>query len=313
MSHFVGIDVSKDHLDVHVRPSEETRRYTYQDSALEELVKWLDEVGTDSIVVEATGGYEQRLVAELLTHKLPVSVINPQRIRNFARATGQLAKTDSIDAAVLSHFGEALRPRAQPITDSCLDELRELLTRRRQLIDMMVVEKNRLGLARKGVRGEILQHIGWLEKRIATLDNDMNQRIQSTPAWKAKDQLLQSVPSIGRIGSFYILTHLPELGLLTRRQIAALVGVAPLACDSGRFRGKRSIQGGRTVVRNILYMCALVATRHNAVIRAFYQKLLAAGKPKMVALIARMRKLLTILNAMVRYNQPWSDSHAKTA
>src|SRR5262249_54191648 len=184
--------------------------------------------------------------------------------------------------------------------------------RRQQLLEMVVAEKNRLSLARKGVRGEILQHIRWMEKRLSALDMDLNQRIQSSPTWRAKDELLQSVPSIGRIGSFFILTHLPELGLLDRRQIAALVGVAPMACDSGRFRGKRSIQGGRAPVRNVLFMCTLVATRHNPLIRDFYRRLLAAGKPKMIAIVACMRKLLTILNAMLKHNRPWNIADAKS-
>ena len=252
---FVGIDVSKDHLDVHVLPSNETRRLLNQSSALRELVKWLTDLEPESIIVEATGGYEQLLVGVLLSHQLPVSVINPQRVRNFAKATGQLAKTDAIDASVLAQFGEALRPKIRPVGDDALEELRAVLTRRHQLIDMLVAEKNRLALARKGVRGEILKHISWLEKHISDLDSDLNQRIQSTPTWKAKDEILQSVPGIGRVGSFFVLTHLPELGLLDRRQIAALVGVAPVACDSGKFRGKRFIQGGRTQLRNVLYMC----------------------------------------------------------
>jgi transposase len=313
MSSFIGIDVSKEHFDVHVRPSNESRHFLYQDSHLSELVDWLGQLQPDLIVLEATGGYEQRLVAILLSRQLPVSVINPQRVRHFAKATGQLAKTDAIDAAVLSQFAEALRPKPLPLPDDSIEELRALLDRRRQVVEMIVAEKNRLALARKGVRGDILKHISWLEKRLVDLDNDLNQRIQSSPIWKAKDELLQSVPSIGRIGSFYILTHLPELGLLDRRQIAALVGVAPIACDSGRFRGKRSIHGGRTQVRNVLYMCTLVATRFNPTIRDFYKKLLAAGKPKMVALVACMRKLLTILNAMLKQNRSWSVSDAKIA
>jgi transposase len=313
MSLFVGIDVSKEHLDIHVRPSNEKRRFRYQDPQLIELVQWLMELRPESIVMEASGGYEQRLVAVLLSQQLPVSVINPQRARHFAKATGQLAKTDAIDAAILAEFGEALRPKTESLPDELTEELCALLDRRRQLVDMIVAEKNRLALARKGVRGDILKHISWMEKRLSDLDEDLNQRIQSSPTWRAKDQVLQSVPGVGRVGSFYILTHLPELGLFDRRQIAALVGVAPMASDSGRFRGKRFIQGGRSQVRSALYMCTLVATRFNPVIRDFYKKLLAAGKPKMLALVACMRKLLTILNSMLKNNRSWSIADAKTA
>jgi transposase len=313
MNSFVGIDVSKEHLDVHVIPSNQSRRFVYEDPELNDLVQWLVQLQPQTIVVEASGGYEQRLVAVLLSRQLPISVINPQRARHFAKATGQLAKTDAIDAAVLAHFGQVLQPKTEHLSDEATEEFKALLDRRKQVVDMIVAEKNRLALARKGVRGDILKHISWLEKRLSDLDADLNQGIQSSPTWKAKDKMLQSVPGIGRIGSFYILTHLPELGLFDRRQMAALVGVAPIACDSGRFRGKRSIQGGRSSVRSALYMCTLVATRHNPVIRDFYKKLLLAGKPKMLALVACMRKLLTIINAMLKNNRPWSLANAKTA
>jgi transposase len=310
-THFVGIDVSKDKLDSHIRPLDQSDTFSYNEVGLNKLVALLQQVQPQVIVLEATGGYERPLVALLLTNNLPVAVVNPERVRHFAKATGQLAKTDGIDAAILSRFAELFRPPTRPLPDAFSEELRDLLARRRQILEMIVAEKNRLELARKPIRGQILQHIKWLEKRLSSTDRDLNQRIQSSPTWKAKDDLLQSVPSIGPVGSSSLLIQLPELGTLNRHQIAALVGVAPMNQDSGRFKGHRITQGGRASVRSALYMCTLVATRHNPIIKDFYQRLVLAGKPKMVALIASMRKLLTILNSMVKYNRPWDSSYAK--
>ena len=310
---FVGIDVSKDKLDVHIRPIDQSETISYTEGGLSQLVAWMKQVQPQVIVIEATGGYERRLVAILLTNELPVAVINPERVRHFAKATGQLAKTDGLDAAVLSLFAQTLQPQPRPLSDAFSEELRDLLARRRQILNMIVAEKNRLETARKPIRGQILQHIKWLEKRLLEVDKDLNQRIQSSPTWKAKDELLRSVPSIGPVGSSSLLIQLPELGTLDRHQIAALVGVAPINQDSGRFKGHRITQGGRASVRSALYMCTLVAIRHNSLIRDFYQRLVLAGKPKMVALIASMRKLLTILNSMIKHNRSWDPSYAKNS
>jgi len=314
-SAFVGIDVSKDKLDLHVRPSGYGQSFNYDESGLKSLVRTLQEVPLiESIVLEATGGFERHVVAVLLSHQLPVVVVNPQRVRHFAKAEGQLAKSDPIDAALLSNFAQKLRPPARPIADESLLELRDLLARRLQVVDMISAEKNRLASApRKSIRQQITEHIQWLQKRLASIDHDLHSRIQSSPTWKNKDELLQSVPSVGPATSSSLLIQLPELGVLNRHQIAALVGVAPYPWDSGRFKGHRITMGGRTAVRSALYMATLVATRHNPLIRAFYQRLVQSGKPKMVALVASMRKLLTILNSMLKHNRSWDPSYEKNS
>jgi len=309
---FVGIDVSKDHLDVHVRPDDQQRRFEYDADGLTDLVKMQTELRPNLIVIEATGGYEQRVVATLAAQQLPVVVVNARRVRDFAKATGQLAKTDRLDAAVLSDFGEKLRPQLRTLPDESREELKALLVRRRQLVDMMTAEKNRQSTAPKRIRRHIQTHIDWLQKQLAEIDEDLAGTIQQSPMWKAKDEILQSTPGIGPTTSTTMLAALPELGSLNRHTIAALVGVAPMNQDSGKFRGRRAIQVGRHSVRTILFMSTLVATKHNPVIRAFYQRLLAAGKPKMVAITACMRKLLTILNAMLKTNSHWNSEHAKT-
>jgi len=311
---FVGIDVSKEKFDVHVRPSDHSRTFRYDEEGLEQLVAVLQIVQPriETIVLEATGGYERRLVAVLLAAQLPVVVINPQRVRHFAKATGQLAKTDSIDASILSLFGQTLRPQPREVPDKSLEDVRDLLARRRQIVSMITAEKNRLSTAvRKSIRREIQDHIHWLIKRLKSTDDELHRHIQSSATWKAKDDLLQGVPGVGPVSSSSLLIQLPELGTLNRRQIAALVGVAPINQDSGRFKGHRITQGGRTSTRSALYMCTLVATQHNAVIRHFYRRLVQSGKPKMLALIASMRKLLTILNSMLKHNRTWDDSYAK--
>jgi transposase len=307
---FVGIDVSKDYLDVHIRPDDQQQRFAYDNDGLAALVKSQTEIQPSLIVIEATGGYEQRVVAVLAAQQLPVVVMNARRIRDFAKATGQLAKTDRLDAAVLSDFGEKLRPQPNALPDESREQLKALLVRRRQLVDMITAEKNRQSIAPKGIRREIQTHIDWLKKRLERVDDDLSRSIKSSPIWKAKDDILQSTPGIGPTTSTTMLAALPELGSLNRRAIAALVGVAPMNRDSGQWRGRRTIQGGRSSVRTVLFMSTLVAIKHNPVIRHLYQRLIAAGKPKMVAITACMRKLLTILNAMLKTHSHWSPQHA---
>jgi transposase len=311
ISRFVGIDISKDHLDVHIRPDDRQQRFTYDNDGLGSLLEMMTELRPQLIVMEATGGYEQRVVAVLATHQLPVAVVNARRVRDFAKATGQLAKTDRLDAAVLSDFADKLRPQAGALPDESREELKALLARRRQLVDMITAENNRQLMAPKGIQREIRAHIDWLKKRLKKVDDDLSRSIKASPIWKAKDDILQSTPGIGPTASTTMLAILPELGTLNRRTIAALVGVAPMNRDSGKWRGRRAIQGGRSAVRTTLFMCTLVAVKHNPVIHALYQRLLAAGKPKMVAITACMRKLLTILNAMLKTNSHWSSDHAK--
>lgn len=305
---FVGIDVSKDQLDVHVRPTSEVLEFAYDDAGLTELVRRLVALPVTLIVLEGTGGIESRLVAVLGTHGLPVVVVNPRQVRDFARATGELAKTDRIDAAMLSLFAERIRPPVRALPDEAARDFEALLTRRRQLVDMLSAERNRLLQAHTSVRKQIQKHIQWLERQLAGIEQDLVKAIQASPLWQARENLLRSVPGVGRVLARTLIGHLPELGALNRKQIAKLVGVAPLADDSGKRRGPRHIWGGRTEVRAILYMATLVATRHNPVIRSHYLQLLARGKAPKLALTACMRKLLVTLNAMVRSNQPWSPS-----
>jgi transposase len=308
---YVGIDVSKDHFDVHVRPDDRKQRFNYDNDGLQGVLSLMKEVRPQLIVMEATGGYEQRLVAVFAAQAFPVAVINAKRVRDFAKATGKLAKTDRLDAAVLSDFADKLRPEPSALPDESREELKALLARRRQLIDMITAENNRQLTAPKAIQREIRAHIEWLRRRLKKTDDDLTRHIKASPIWKAKDQILQSTPGIGPTTSMTMLAVLPELGSLNRRTIAALAGVAPMNRDSGKWRGRRTIQGGRTTVRNALFMCTLVATKFNPTIKALYQRLLLAGKPKMVALTACMRKLLIILNAMLKTNTPWSEDHAK--
>lgn len=310
---FVGIDVAKATLDVALRPTDERWRVANNDAEARALVERLRPHTPTLIVLEATGGFENAVVAALAAAGLPVVVANPRQVRDFGKATGQLAKTDVIDAQILALFAERVRPTPRPLPDEAAQALDALLTRRRQLVEMLTAEKNRLGFARPPVRRGITQHIRWLERRLKDVDHDLDQAIQASPVWRAKDNLLQSTPGVGPVLSRTLLGELPELGMLTRKEIAALVGVAPLARDSGTIRGKRMVWGGRAPVRAVLYMGALVASKHNPTIRVFYRRLLAAGKPKKVALTACMRKLLTILNAMVRTNTPWRTPSSLTA
>ena len=302
---FVGIDVSKAHFDVAVHEQALEWQADNTAAGIGELLHRLQDVAPTLIVLEATGGFEVPLVAELAAVQLPVVVINPRRVRDFARSTGQLAKTDKLDAKLLAHFAAALRPTPRRLPTDQEEHLTALLTRRKQLIEMLTVEKNRLSTVRPVMRSELEAHVAWLTERLASLDQDIDHFVQGSPLWQAKDTLLKSVPGIGRITASTLLAMLPELGTLNRQQIAALVGVAPLNKESGRKRGKRRIYGGRAPVRNVLYMAALSAKAHNPTIKKFYEHLLARGKEKKVALTACMRKLLVILNAMVRTQQSW--------
>lgn len=308
---FVGVDVSKAKFDGEVIPSGERVVGTNDDAGISELVARLKAIGPQLIVLEATGGYENALVAGLGAAALPVAVVNPRQVRDFARATGQLAKTDRIDAHVLALFAERVKPQVRPVSLEAIQSLDALITRRRQLIRMLTEERNRLPLASPQVKPNIKSHIEWLERQLKDIDRELAETIRKSPIWRAKDDLLRSAPGVGRVVSGTLLAELPELGHLNRKQIAALVGVAPLACDSGTLRGRRMVWGGRSAVRAALYMAALVAARHNAAIQAFHHRLTQAGKPPKVVITACMRKLLTILNAMVRTQTHWTPAPAR--
>lgn len=306
---YVGIDVAKANMDVAVHQSKKQWSFTNDDRGIGQAVSLLQELAPELVVLEATGGIEMSLVAALVAAGLPVVVANPRQIRDFAKATGKLAKTDTIDARVIAHFAAAVKPTPRPLPDDQAQEFSDVLARRRQVVEMITAERNRLNSARnKAVRKHIKDHIAWLERELVDTDNDLRRSVRESPVWREKDNLLRSVPGVGPVLSATLLADLPELGTLDRRQIAALVGVAPFNCDSGNLRGKRAVWGGRAKVRAVLYMATLVATRYNHVIRAFYQRLCAAGKDKKVALTACMRKLLTILNAMIKHRTPWRYS-----
>lgn len=307
---FVGIDVSKGTLDIYIEPTAESVHVVYDDKGVAQVVNRLLKVAPTLIVMEATGGLEMRLASELAAKGLPVAVINPRQARDFAKATGQLAKTDLVDAVSLAAFARAIRPTVRPIKDADTRELDELVTRRRQLIDMRVQEILRLGAASKVQRKSLTSHIAWLEKRIAKLDDDLTKRLRASDAWRTKDDLLQGIPGVGAVTTLTLLAKCPELGTMNRRQIAALVGVAPLANDSGQHRGKRRIWGGRADVRAVLYMAAISAMRSNSDIKAFAARLQQAGKLPKVVIVACMRKLLTIMNAMVKNNTQWAPKTA---
>ena len=309
---FVGIDVSKARLDVAIRPSGETPSVAHDEAGISALVKRLRAVQPALIVLEATGGMERQITRALASAELPVVVVNPRQARDFAKASGKLAKTDTIDAMVLAWFAEAVRPAVKTLPDEISLELRALIARRRQITEMIVAENNRLGGAAKAVQKRISVHIRWLESELQRVATDLDQTIRQSPIWKDKEDLLQSVPGIGPVTSRALIANLPELGELNRRQIAALVGIAPLNRDSGTLRGRRTIWGGRAGVRAVLYMAALVASRHNAVIRTFYTRLCKAGKAPKIALVACMRKLLTILNSMLRHKTRWSGALLQT-
>jgi len=298
---FVGIDVAKDRLDIHLLPMGEAFAVPRDGEGLAQLVARLTPLAPGLVVVEATGGFEITVAAALFGAGLPLAVVNPRRVRDFARALGILAKTDAIDAKVLALFAERVRPPVRPLPAAEASELAELVARRRQLIDMITAEGNRRRQLRdKRLLRRLDAHILWLNKELSSTDTDLRQRIETSEAWRRADELLTSVPGIGPKVAGVLIAELPELGQLDRRRIAALVGVAPVNVDSGTHRGRRHVRGGRASVRSALYMAALVATRHNPAIRDFYQRLIARGTAKKAGIVAAMRKLLTILNAIIR-------------
>ncbi len=306
---FVGIDVSKDRLDVHVRPSGEAFAVTRDGKGLEELIERLRAWTPTLVAVEATGGFETIVAAALAGAGLPLVVVNPAQIRHFAQAVGKRAKTDPIDAAVIARFAEAVRPEPRPVPDAEARLLAELVTRRRQIIAMLVAERQREKRAsHPRVRKSLARHIRVLEKELPEVDGDIDTLVRGSPAWREKQDLLVSVPGIGKTLARTLIAELPELGRLDRRSIASLAGLAPYTRQSGCWRGKSMIAGGRVAVRSALFLAALVASRHNPILKTFYQRLLSAGKPKMVALIAVARKMLTILNAILRDQRPWQNA-----
>jgi transposase len=302
---FVGIDVSKARLDIAWRPSGAMESFPNNKTGIKSLLKQLCTVKPVLIVLEASGGIERALVRALVAAELPLTVANPRQVRDFAKATGQLAKTDVLDAQILARFAEAMRPALRPLPDEMTLELRALIGRRRQITEMLAAEKNRLSRAPRQVQKRIEAHIRWLQSELERYDEELDQTIRQSPIWREQENLLKSVPGIGSIISRTVLAELPELGSLNRKQIAALVGVAPLNWDSGLLRGRRVIWGGRAHVRTALYMAALTASRCNPVIRDFYKRLRAAGKKPNVALVACMRKLVVILNAILKHRVPW--------
>ena len=312
-STYVGIDVAKAQVDVAVRPTGQTWTITYDDAGVQELVSQLKTLEPALVLLEATGGLELPMVVALATAALPVVVVNPRQVRDFAKATGTLAKTDTLDAAVLAHFADAIRPDVRPLRDAETQVLASLVARRHQVVAMLVSEKNRLRRAISAVRPRVEAHIAWLEQELEDLDQGLRQTLRQSPLWREKDDLLRTVPGVGEQLSLTLLVYLPELGTLDRRQVAALVGVAPFNRDSGTLRGKRTVWGGRARLRAVLYMGALVASQYNPVIRDFYRRLLAVGKPKKLALTACMRKLLVILNSMLKHRSPWRDLTQKVA
>lgn len=305
---FVGIDVSKDKFDLATTASCKQKQFGNDKRGIAAVVRWLDRRQPTLVVLEASGGYERALVSALGAAGLPVAVTNPRKVREFAKADGRLAKTDAIDAAVLADFAQTMRPQPRPVPDEQALELKALATRRRQLVDMIVAESNRLENVPPSIAKGIRKHLRWLEKQRDLIEKQVEEVIRSNPLWREKVALLQSAPGVGPVISFALVAELPELGELSDKPIAALVGVAPFNCDSGRHKGKRVCRGGRSDLRRSLYMGVLSATQHNPPIREFYQSLLARGKPKKLALIACMRKLLCHLNAMIRDNRPWQES-----
>ncbi len=310
---YVGVDVAKAHLDVAVTPTEAQWRATNDGAGIAQVVTRLQELQPALVVLEATGGLELPLVAALAAAAVPLAVVNPRQVRDFAKAMGRLAKTDRLDAQTLALFAERVRPTPRPLPDAEAQALGALLARRRQLVEMRTAEKNRLGSALPRVKPGVQDHINWLEQELTKLDDELGRTLRQSPLWREKEDLLRSVPGVGPVLTLTLLAELPELGTLDRRQIAALAGVAPLNRDSGTLRGKRTTWGGRASVRAALYMATLVASRYNPLIRSFYQRLCAAGKPKKVALTACMRKLLTILNAMLKHHVPWQVDYAFTS
>ena len=310
---FVGIDVAKATLDIAVRPTAETWSAPNDATGIDALVTRLGAVAPTLIVLEATGGYQGPLVAALAAADLPVVVVNPRHIRAFAQAVGILAKTDRIDARVIAHFAEAVKPAPRPLPDAQTQELRALLVRRRQLVEMVTAERARLDTAPPSIQEAIQAHLAWLTDQITGLDAALTHASQAHPEWQVKDDVLQSIPGVGPVLARTMLAQVPELGTLGPKPLAALIGVAPFNRDSGTLRGRRTVYGGRAEVRAVWYMSALVATRHTPVITAFSERLCAAGKAKKVALTACMHKLLTLMNAMVRDLKRWQPREVSIA
>ena len=307
---FVGIDVSKAQLDVALRPTADRWHVSNDEPGIATLVERLRTAQPTLVVLEATGGLEVPVTGALAEAGVPIVVVNPRHARDFAKATGRLAKTDPLDAQGLAHFAEAVRPSPRPLPDAQAHALTALLTRRRQVVQMLTAERRRLQSAPQRIRADIQAHITWLERRLARTDDDLAAAIRSSPLWRAKDALLQSMPGVGPVLSRTLVAEVPELGLVNRKEIAALIGVAPFNYDSGALRGKRAVWGGRAHVRAVLYMSTLAAVRHNPVLKAFYERLRAVGKAPKVALTACMRKLLTMLNAMLKHRTPWHENYA---
>jgi transposase len=308
---FVGIDIAQETLDVHVWPAKEDFAYTHDADGIQALVECLQRRPTALIVLEATGGYEALVAAHLAAARLPVAIVNPRQVRAFAHSIGKLAKTDQIDAHVLARFAEAVKPPIRPLATDEEKLLRDLVMRRQQLVDMRAAEKNRLHRARSDrVRRSVQAVIDALSLQIKEIEDDLNDSIRNSPLWREKDQLYQSVKGIGPSTTFALVAQLPELGHITGKQITSLVGIVPFNRDSGKMRGKRMISGGRAHVRKALYMATVSAVKHNKVIKRFYDRLIQAGKPFKVAMVACMRKLLVILNAMAMKNQPFQEDFA---
>ena len=310
-TYYVGIDVSKATLDVAILPTEEHFVVANDEGGIDELLgKLAEQLAGVLVVLEASGGFERPAVATLAASGVALFVLNPRQARDFAKATGKLAKTDRVDAFVLARFAEAIRPTPRAIPDEQAREFQEILARRRQIVRMMSAEKNRFGAsASEAVRGGIKAHVEWLEKELSRTDRDLEEIIEGSPTLKGNEALLRSVPGVGPVLCRTLLAELPELGSLSPRELSALVGVAPLNRDSGTLRGRRTVWGGRAKVREVLYMGALIASRFNPSIKEFYERLVKVGKPKKVALVACMRKLLVILNAVLRDRTPWRCSH----
>ncbi len=306
---WVGIDVCQKYLDVYIRPLEKLFQVTNDEVGINKLVQTLKKIQPELIVLEATGGMEIDAATQLTQAELAVAIINPRQARDFAKATGQLAKTDAIDARVLAHFADAIRPEVRQISDESSRQLEDLVQRRRQLSDMITAEKNRRRGKTNSVQLDIDEHIEWLKKRLKEIESQIKSAIAINENWKQKMELLISVPGVGEVVAVSLISYLPELGTISHKSISYLAGVAPLNKDSGKFRGKRKIYGGRAKIRSVLYMAALVAVRFNPIIKVFYERLLGKGKLKKVALTACMHKLLIILNAMVKNNQTWETSN----
>jgi transposase len=304
---FVGIDVAKDALEVAIRPSGERETFANTEEGIPLMKKFIKRFSPVLIVCEATGSFEMRAATDLAASGLPVVVVNPRQVRDFAKATGTLAKTDKIDARVIAHFADAVRPEVRPLKDGEAQRLDALITRRRQIVDMLTAEKNRLVTAPAWTREDIEAHIAWLKECLKKVDSTLSNLMKQSPLWREKETVLRSAPGVGPVMAYTLVSELPELGTLNRKQIAALVGVAPMNRDSGNFRGKRCIWGGRSAIRSVLYMSTLSAINFNPVIKSFYGRLRAAGKLHKVAITACMRKLLAILNSMVKNRTCWME------